>query len=64
VFWIGYSMALLEAFEQANNNGSPFWSSIYGFPVLHPMYYGFFFAAVAWVLIILMTCCWRIEEKK
>jgi hypothetical protein len=64
VFWVGYSIALLGAFEQANDNGSPIWSSVFGFPVLHHMYYGFFFAAVAWVLFTLLVCCWRIEDKK
>ena len=55
LFWIGYVVALLGAFEQANENGSPFWSSVLGFPFLHHMYYGFGLIAVAWVLFTVMV---------
>jgi len=64
LFWTGYSIALLGAFEQANNNGAPIWNSVFGFPALHNMYYGFFFEATSWVLFTLLVLCWRIENKK
>jgi hypothetical protein len=48
-FWVGYTVALLGAFEQANDNGSPFWSTVLGAPFLHHMYYGFAAVAVAWL---------------
>ncbi len=52
-FWVGYTVALLGAFEQANDNCSPLWSSVLGFPFLHHMYYGFAAVGVAWVWLTL-----------
>jgi hypothetical protein len=63
LFWTGYVVALLGAFEQANDNGVPFWSSVLGFPFLHHMYYGFAFVALAWALFMVIVFRGGMEGK-
>ena len=43
----GLAVSLLAFFEQANDNGTPIWSSVLGPPFLHHGYYGF----------VLLTIC-------
>lgn len=40
--WFAYAIALAGSFEQAlGNPGSPIWSSVFGFPILHHYLIGF-----------------------
>ncbi len=63
LFWVGYAVALLGAFEQANDRGSPFWSTVLGAPFLHHMYYGFAAAAVAWLWLTACALRDRRQER-
>ena len=43
----GFALALAGSFEQALANGSPIWSSVFGFPMLHHYLIGFVILGVS-----------------
>lgn len=51
--WFGLAIALLGSFEQANDSGSPFWSSVLGFPFIHHYLLGFIILAVSLLIVYL-----------
>lgn len=49
--WFGFAIALAGSFEQALDNGSPIWSSVFGFPVLHHYLIGFVILGVSLLIL-------------
>ena len=47
----GFALALAGSFEQALANGSPIWSSVFGFPMMHHYLIGFVILAVSLLIL-------------
>jgi len=57
--WLGIGLALEAFFEQCNDGGSPFWSTVAGFPFLHHGYYAFLI-----LIVSLLIVSWKNENAK